>query len=286
MNRQLGLTGCDGWIGRPLCQWLEEAGHAVRALDDWTRADARPDVGTCPEPLDWVLHLGAKTSIEDSWADPFAFYTENLRGTLAALELARSRRAAFLYLSSYVYGPPQSLPIDESHPAAPTNPYMASKLLGEQACRTIASQEDLNCVILRAFNIYGPGLKPGRLISDLLAQACAGGPLRLNDPSPRRDYLFINDFCELIQKIITHPQPESGVFNVGSGESHTNAEVAAVISELAGGLPIEVAGQPRPADIDDCTMTPAKARQAFGWIPTHTLRQGLATLLGAQVETP
>lgn len=283
MNLKLGMTGISGWIGCPLRQFLEHAGHEVLPLDAWTRGVGRPASDIGPKPLDWVLHLGAKTCIEESWADPFDFYTNNLGATLVALELARASGASFLYLSSYVYGPAQSLPVDETHPVQVSNPYMASKLLCEQACQTIAGQEKINYVILRAFNIYGPGQKKGRLVSDLLDQARTGGPLRLNDPDPRRDYLFIDDFCDLIGGIITHHKPASGVYNVGSGQSHSNAEVAAFISELAGGLAVEAEGRPRAGDVMDCTMTPAKVSKEFNWSPAHTLSQGLAKLLVAPI---
>ena len=114
------------------------------------------------------FYFGARTSIEFSWENPFQVYANNLNSTLIALNIARSTKANFVFMSSYVYGPPQYLPIDEAHPLYAVNPYMGSKIAGELICQQISKIYQIPLIILRSFNIYGHFITPGRFISDLV----------------------------------------------------------------------------------------------------------------------
>ena len=229
--------------------------------------------------------MAAHTSIEESWKDPFKYFTDNSNATLSALEAAYVLKAKLIYISSYVYGLPQYLPIDEEHPVTPTNPYMESKLISERICAEVSSQLNLALTIFRPFHIYGPGGRPGRLITDLLSQAAQGEALTLNDSEPRRDYLFVEDFCELVWLAINKSTFSPGIFNVGSGESYSNMDVAESIRELVDpDLRIVTRNNPRHEDVGDCSMTPHKVQEAFGWRSNYSLRQGLRSIWAASSE--
>ena len=285
MGNTIGLTGSSGAIGSYLGAYLEKRQIKVMSLDPWTRGAQRLATPSIEEPMEWVIHMAAHTTIEESWKDPFKYFTGNSNATLSALEAAHVSKAKFIYISSYVYGSPQYLPIDEEHPVAPTNPYMESKLISERICAEVSNQLNLTLTIFRPFHIYGPGGRPGRLITDLLSQAIQGEALTLNDPEPRRDYLFVEDFCELVWLAINKPTFSTGIFNVGSGESYSNMEVAEAIRELVDpDLKIVTRNYPRHEDVGDCSMTPHKVREAFGWRSNYSLRQGLRSILAASSE--
>ena len=187
--------------------------------------------------------------------NPFQVYANNLNSTLIALNIARSTKANFVFMSSYVYGPPQYLPIDEAHPLSAVNPYMGSKIAGELICQQISKIYQIPLIILRSFNIYGHFITPGRLISDLVEAAQHNNRLVLNDGTPKRDYLYIKDFHTLILRILSKETPNNGIFNVGYGKSYTNLEVAEIISQIGGyNSKILVKSQPRPNDINDCSV--------------------------------
>ena len=283
----VGLTGSRGWIGKYLIRVLCKYGFCVYELDELTRAPfGRPNWDSSKH-LDWVVHLGSKTSISESFIDPFAFYQSNLISTLIAMEIAQKGNASFLYVSSYVYGLPEYLPIDEQHPVSSTNPYMSSKVLGERITDEIGMRLQLPVLILRVFNVYGPGLKKGRLISDLMHQALAGETLRVNDPEPKRDYLYISDFCSLIHCILLCKSRNTGIYNVGYGRSYTNLEVAELVRRVfRDSVAIEICNRPRPNDIKDCTMFPGKVREAFNWTPIHSLESGLKEMFELSCEKP
>jgi nucleoside-diphosphate-sugar epimerase len=277
---KIGLTGASGWVGTHLHHFLENKGCEVKILDFWTRSTENKLVWNSEESLDWVLHLGASTSILSSIQDPFKTYKNNIDSTIAALEISHFANASFVYMSSYVYGKPQYTPINELHPVKSENPYMSSKLLCEKICEDVGRLLHIPIIVLRAFNIYGPGNKTGRLISDLVQQGMWKKDLVLNDQYPRRDYLYVKDFCNLIWEIVTKPSTLVGTYNVGSGTSYTNIEVAKIILKLTNPQgKIVKKNIPRTDDVCDCTMVPDKVSQTFGWLPKYSLELGLEDMI-------
>jgi UDP-glucose 4-epimerase len=285
---RIGITGARGFIGGYLRRFLSGEGHEAVPLDAFTRRGAaEPDRGSVPGGLAWVLHFGASTSIPRSFEDPFGTYANNTEATLRALEIARLSRAPFLFMSSYVYGRPQYLPIDEAHPVAALNPYMGSKIAGEVICRQWGALADLPVVILRGFLIYGDSPSPGRLIPDLLASAGSGAPFTLRDPAPRRDYLYVRDFAALVRAILAaRPVPE-GTYNVGGGETRSNLEVAELLRRLAPRpFALEIGEAPRKNDVDDIAADIRLVKRTFAWEPRYDLERGLKEILQTRADRP
>ena len=143
---------------------------------------------------------------------------------------------------------------------------MGSKLISEGICNEISKQLEFPLIILRPFYIYGPKGKPGRLITDLLNQANRKEALQINNPYPIRDYLFIEDFCGLILKAVTQDSGQIGIYNIGSGNSHSNLEAAHIVRDIFNTeLEIIIKKCPRLGDVDDCSMDPEKAKNGF-WV--------------------
>ncbi len=252
-------------------------------LDGFTRRSAKEKTrDDFPRRLDWVLHFGASTSIPRSFEDPFAVYANNTESTLLALEIAGLSRAPFLFMSSYVYGRPQYLPIDESHPVEALNPYMGSKIAGELISRHLGGLTGIPVVVLRGFLIYGDSRSPGRLIPDLLESARNGAPFVLKDPTPRRDYLYIRDFAALVRAILSTEPVPAGTYNVGGGETHRNLDVAELLRRLSPTpFALETADMPRRNDVDDISVDIRLVKRTFAWEPRYTLEEGLRELLSA-----
>lgn len=277
----IGMTGCDGFIGSAVADSLKRNGYYIVSLDCFTRCSKGDHtVLGVPQGMRWVLHFGAHTSIRQSLEDPFGTYASNIDSTLKAMKIAWKCNAAFLYMSSYIYGRPRYTPVDENHPVEPSNPYMGSKATSERLCRQLGRLLGIKVLILRAFNIYGLCWNPGRLICDLLVSARDNKPFILNDPASRRDYLYIKDFQELILRVLQQKSQCTGVYNVGYGKSYSNIEVATMFSRLAGAhIEIIVRSQPRPGDVDDCVADTRQLRQVFDWTPVYSLEAGLKETL-------
>ena len=280
MSLSIGFSGTNGWLTKHVINKLESEPIKIINFDNVTRRLSNRPEKDVIKKLDWFFHFASKTNIENSINDPFDTYKNNLNSTLAAIEIAQISKANLLYLSSYVYGDPEYQPIDERHIVRPKNPYMNSKWISEQICNDICKQKNIPLTIFRVFNVYGAGQKKGRIISDLLNDAINNQDLQLNDPDPIRDYLYVEDFNNLLLKMLYLKKSTDGTYNVGSGESLTNLEVAKVIQNLVNpSLKIRILSNPRKNDISVCKVNNTKAVDHFDWSPSYSLEKGVKHII-------
>tara|TARA_B100000886_G_C20380060_1_gene473537 strand:+ start:379 stop:1239 length:861 start_codon:yes stop_codon:yes gene_type:complete len=281
MKLKIGITGSNGWIGKYLKKKLKSV-HSIVDLDPISRnlKSLPNEVPKSCRNLDWILHLGSNTSIIKSFQDPFSLYQNNIVSTLSMLKLADLLGSKFLLFSSYIYGDPIYVPIDEKHPVKPKNLYMDSKWVCENISRNISKNFNLPLITLRLFNIYGPGLKSGRLVSDLISNVKNMQDLIVNDPEPRRDYLFIDDLFNLIIKILYSDVMKSSVYNVGGGIPYSNLEIAKKILLISkSDLCLKVLNKRRKNDILNCVSNSDKVKKVFKWEPKYNIKDGLSILL-------
>jgi len=274
------VTGADGFLGRALVADLVSTGEPVVAL----RRSAGGDV-TCDDlPIrarDRVFHLAGLTGVVRSWDDPESFHRVNTLGTIRVLEACRRVGASLVFLSAYVYGSPRRLPIDERVPAEPANPYALTKLMAEQACRFYAEQLRVRCSILRMFNVYGPGQSATFLIPRIVEQALDPScrEIAVTDLAPRRDFLYVTDAVAAMRLVAELDEPLT-LFNVGSGRSHSVAEVIAEACRAAGvAKPVRSAETRRPNEIPDVVADVAALTRATGWSPRVSLAEGLRRMV-------
>jgi len=279
----IGITGSTGFFGTALSRYLDARGLNLVSLDSFVHPDRKGSkTGQLPENLDWVIHFGASKSIEDAFRRPTEIYRRNLDSTLAALDIAQKQAARFLYMSSYVYGHPEYLPVDEKHPVNVLNPYMGSKLVCEEICRQMNKTIQLNVMILRGFTFYGPGQKGGQLIPSVIESIREARPIILNDPSPQRDYLYIDDFLDFLLLVLRADFSGYRIYNIGGGRPIQNEAVVRLISDAAGNpVPIKIAGRPRKNDVSVCFADITKAKKDFRWEPQTDLETGIRQSLGA-----
>lgn len=277
---KIAITGSCGFIGSHLFKRLAVTGTHVIEIDitkgidvsDWHQLD---NVGD----FDLLFHLAAKSYVPDSYESPRSFYYLNVAGTLNALELCRIRKARMVYISSYVYGRPKYLPIDEEHPVSAFNPYAQTKIIAEQLCQAYNRDFNLPVVIIRPFNIYGPGQNENFLIPTVITQAKTGKVV-LKDPRPKRDFLFIDDFIELLIKLIDYDKKDCACFNAGSSKSVSVKELVDIINDISNiKFDVEFEDQQRKNEILDTVANISKARKILGWQPKINIRQGLKTLI-------
>jgi nucleoside-diphosphate-sugar epimerase len=234
--------------------------------------------------IDCVFHLAAETFLPDSWKDAASFYRTNVLGTQNALEFCNQVNAKLIYMSAYVYGIPQYLPIDEKHPVLPNNPYAHSKWLGEELCRFYARQNLSKIVILRPFNIYGPGQNERFLIPFLFKQLKEKGSIEVKDDTPRRDYLYISDFIEACVEIIDY-EGEYSIFNVGYGVSFSVREVIEMIIEVLGKrIKWSSLQEKRPHEIPDTVANNQLLKKSLKWEPKVAFREGIKRILNNDEE--
>jgi len=269
------VTGATGFIGGYLVAALQEAGYLT-----FTHSTKQGNIASCP--LDFkgvrhVFHLAAKTGAPESWQAPPDYYEVNVLGTVNALEFCKRERASITYVSSYVYGKPQRLPIPEDHPLQSFNPYSHSKIVAEDVVRFYNSHLDIQTTIVRPFNVYGPGQAPRFLLPTLLRQIldpeCQ--QITVADNRPRRDYIHVNDLVSLL--LATISGTPSTVYNAGSGVSTGVEELVNIISESISlpVKPIRSLGQTRSDEILDTVADVSQAWRDLNWKPRIALDVGL-----------
>jgi len=313
MPQHILVCGGAGYIGAHAARWLVTAGHRVTVLDnlstghrqavqwgDLVEADVRDRAALrrvfAAQHYDAVMHFCALSLVGESMARPYAYYDNNVVGTLALLEAMREAGVAQLVFSSTaaVFGMPQAPLIDEDHPTAPINPYGASKLMVERILADAAQAYGLRSVALRYFNAAGatPSAEIGEshqpethLIPNALrAAAGTGEPLRLfgNDYPTRdgtcvRDYVHVDDLAAAHLAALEYLQHHPGAhrFNLGNGTGFSVLEVIEAVRSVSGReLPFR--WEPRRAgDPPTLVAASARARQALGWTPRHTDLRGI-----------
>lgn len=272
------VTGANGFIGKLLCSSLKEQGHEVIELTSKNGNIALLQTWESIEPTQIVIHLAARTFVPDSWKKPDLFLETNTLGTLRALEYCKKNNAKMVYISSYLYGNADILPINETATIYTPNPYALSKKTAEEYCRLYASSYGVKTVILRPFNIYGNNQNPSFLIPEIIDQVLNKNSVHVKDLEPKRDYLFIDDFINAIIKAIEIEQFE--IINIGSGLSYSVKEIIDMVQQICGtNYPVTSSAEKRRAEIMDTIADISKAARLLGWKPMVSMQEGLSSIV-------
>lgn len=278
---RIAVTGTSGFLGSVVVPLLEHAGHEIVSINrkegmditDWQAVKMIKD-------FDVLIHLAAQSYVPDAYTDPHSFYNTNVSGTLNMLELARLNKARFIYISSYVYGHPQYLPIDELHPLEAVNPYGQSKLTGEDLCKAYYRDFKLDTTIFRPFNIYGAGQGIHFLIPKIISLVKADKVVELFDPRPKRDYVHVKDVAKAILLAVEKNATGFEVFNLGGGISYSPQEVITMLETMIGKkIAVSYLNKHRPNEIMDTLCNNAKAKKYLGWEPCMSFYTGLQEML-------
>jgi nucleoside-diphosphate-sugar epimerase len=277
-GRVVAVSGSKGFVGRHVLARLVALGADVRELTledgvDITEWQQVSRVGR----FDAFVHLAAQTFVPQSFNSPREMLSNNLVATISALEACRKFSAKMVFASAYVYGEPQRLPICEDHPLVATNPYTESKIIGERLCSCYHRDFGVPCTILRAFNIYGHGQNSRFLIPTIISQARTG-TVRLRSGKPRRDFIHVEDVAEAYVRAVGLEPEGFSTYNIGSGISHSVAEIAGMIREEIG-KPVAIifSEEVRKGEVLETVADIGRAKSHLGWAPSVPLGRGLAS---------
>ena len=202
--------------------------------------------------------------------------------TLNALEICRKYDARLIYSSSYIYGAPQYLPVDEKHPVCPFNPYAQTKVICEKMCEGYNRDFEVKVSILRPFNLYGVGQKGKLLIPEIIGQLKEGKEvIQLKAGSPRRDYVNIVDVADAFISCIDDKSDYS-VYNVCSGQSISVKEITEIINRnLKRKVEFHFDESDRPNEVDE-TRGSCEKLKSIGWKPSITFEEGIIQILKSE----
>jgi UDP-glucose 4-epimerase len=303
------VTGGAGYIGSHMVLALLDAGHEeVVVLDDLSTGFdwAVPEgvklvVGDVADQalvtqtilqhrIDALAHFAAKIVVPESVSDPLGYYLANTVKTRSLIEASVRAGVRHVIFSSTaaVYGEPDIVPVPETLPLAPINPYGRSKLMSEWMIADAAAAHGFSYVILRYFNVAGADPK-GRTgqstpnathLIKVATQAALGQRARLDvygtdyptpDGSCLRDYIQVSDLAAAHRVALDHLRAggESLTLNCGYGRGYSVLEVIEVVKRISG-RDFEVRLCPRRAG--DPARIVAEAgliRERLGWTPEH-----------------
>lgn len=277
---KVAITGSRGFIGTALVQKLRNYKIEIIEIDillgynllDWESL-------LTIKKFDVLIHLAAKSYVPESFTNPSSFYTTNVIGTLNALELCKKYEARMIFTSSYVYGTPEYLPINENHPLVAFNPYAQSKLIGEDLCKAYHRDFDVPVIVFRPFNIYGKGQNDNFLIPSIIKQATSG-KVMLKDPRPKRDFIYINDVVDAYLQAIYSDFSSVEFINLGSGVSTSIKEITQLIEEKFNKkVSIVFSGEKRKNEVLETRADISKANKLLHWKPKVSIEDGITNML-------
>lgn len=274
------VTGSTGFIGTHLLKTLNKRNDFVYSASRNDGDISLTQTWNSFPDCDIVIHLAGKSFVPDSWTDVYGYSQTNLLSTIAALEYCKNKNARLIFLSSYLYGNPVSLPISENAPLIIQNPYALTKKWAEESCEFYSNNYNIPVTIIRPFNVYGPGQSSSFLLPQIINQIKSKKEIKLKDLTPKRDYIYITDLINAIIKAIdTNLGFE--LFNIGSGVSYSVEEIVSIIQKIFGlNLPVLSEDTIRKGEIMNTIADISKANQILNWAPTYSIYDGLKETIG------
>jgi len=297
------VTGGAGFIGSHLVDALVKQNHDVIVIDNFSTGSKRnldksktkikilkislsieKTLKRIPNILkgsDYIFHLAALPRIERSIDDPIGTHQANVEGTIVALELARKLLVKkFIFISSSsIYGIQKRLPLSESLKPNPQNPYAYQKLMSEYYCKIYSQTYNLEIIVFRLFNVYGPRMfSKGSyklVFTRWLEQIKNKQPLTIYGKGDQtRDFTHITDVARgLILGMTTKLNKPYEILNLGAGQQKSIREMAKLFKSCVQFLP------PRPFEEKFKEADIKKAKKLLKWKPNISIDEGIKNLL-------
>lgn len=300
------VTGGAGYIGSHTCKWLASRGYEPICVDNLSTG-FRAAVKWGPlEIIDLqdtpaltkiiqryqpqaVVHFAAFSAVGESVRNPFKYYTNNINATLSLLTAMRSTGVnKFIFSSTCaVYGAPSQVPMTESLPRHPINPYGRTKLLIENLLEDLSLVSQLSYVSLRYFNAAGADPEgdlgerhdPETHLIPLAIRAALGGPslslfgndFPTADGTAVRDYIHVNDLASAHQLAIDYllGGGQSTALNLGTGRGYSVREILDALKSLGYEAPFRDAPR-REGDPAELVADASLAEKILAWKPVFS----------------
>ena len=309
------VTGGAGYIGSFMVRELQNKGFEVVILDnlsqghkgaikdfrleviDLVKEKEKLDTLFTSEKFDGVVHMAGFIQMGESYRDPAKYYKNNVYGFMNLLDSMQKGGVNKIIISSSagVYGNPVKLPIEESDPKNPLNPYGETKYILERMLEDYDAAYGMKFISIRYFNAAGAALdgsigedhpEESHLIPNIVKKALEGEEIEIfgsdyktPDGTNVRDYIHVLDLVEAhsiaMQKLMDGA--ESNVYNAGIGRGYSNKEILDTVKEIAGvDLKIKFVSR-RPGDADALFASIEKIKKDFSWQPKYGLKEIVET---------
>jgi len=282
-KRYILVTGSEGFIGRHLVKALKSRGASIYRVDKRIGIDVSKSSFVkkfANKKIGIIFHLGMLIRLPKNGNNEDIIYENNIKGMINILKLCRLTGAKLVFISSYVYGKPEYLPIDELHPVKPHNVYAKSKLESEALCRVYHDSFGVKVVILRPFNVYGPGQSGDFVIPAILKKIRHSNSINLNGKNDKRDFLYIDDMIRACIRAGLYNKNGFDVFNIGSGKSYSINEILSMLGKQKGAkIKASYCNSSPNRGVSDTRADIRKAKQFLKWHPRISIEKGLSKIL-------
>jgi dTDP-glucose 4,6-dehydratase len=230
-----------------------------------------------------VFHFAAESHVTRSIFDNRSFFETDVIGTqVVANSILRHQKTVELFVhisTSEVYGSAMSSVMDEDHPLNPMSPYASAKCGADRLVYSYWTTYRLPAVIVRPFNNFGPRQHLEKVTPRFITSCILGEPMTVHgDGSARRDFLYVQDHCDALDRIMNVPRERvvGQVINLGTRHDVSNLELAEAVRRVMKmpEVKIEYIGD-RPGQVFRHTCNAAKAEELLGWKATTDLETGL-----------
>ncbi|KRL28384.1 UDP-galactose 4-epimerase [Limosilactobacillus frumenti DSM 13145] len=302
------VAGGAGYIGSHMVKDLVEHGQDVVVADNLStghRAAINPkakfyegdirdrkflDKIFDNEDIEAVVHFAAFSIVPESMSKPLKYFDNNTGGMITLLEAMRDHHIKYIVFSSTAatYGVPEHMPIKETDPQNPINPYGLSKLMMEKMMHWADKAYGIKFVALRYFNVAGAAPDgtigedhgPETHLVPIILQVAQGKRDELSifgddyntpDGTNVRDYVHVMDLADAHILAIKYLEAgnDSNAFNLGSSTGFSNKQMLEAAREVTGKpIPAKIAPR-RPGDPDSLVAASDKARNVLGWDPKY-----------------
>ena len=267
------LTGHRGFIGSYLIKDLKKNYNIVTFKRRINKENYEDLINF--QSASVVVHAAASTGILKSWDSPDKLIENNTFLTKSIIDYCLKNNSFLIYISSYLYGETKNFPTPETEELKTNNPYAESKKISEDMCFFHQKKSGLNVTVVRPFNIYGYFENNNQLIMSVIKQIVQKKEILVSGLNPKRDLLYIKDFCELLRKIIKN-ELANEIFNAGSGNNYSVKEVIDTIQKLySSNLPINCLNEERENEIFETKADISKAKKLLNWEPIWSLDKGI-----------
>jgi len=305
-GRKVLVTGGAGFLGSNVARALADAGADVIAVDRFLaegganrrNLDGSPvrlveaDIGERERMLPLladravVFNLAGRTGHLDSMSDPLGDLAANAESQLSFLEACRAANPALRIVftsTRQVYGRPQRLPVDESHPIEPPDINAIHKLAAEQYHLLYHRVHGMKSVVLRLTNCFGPMMRVRdarqTFVGIWVRRALEGGAVEVWGGEQRRDLLFAGDLAAALLTAADCDAAMGRIFNLGGNGAISLSALAEALVKAAGRGRIERREFPaerKAIDIGDFVLDDKAFRAVTGWTPKVALDEALA----------
>lgn len=265
-------------------QNLPEGGFSSDRFEFWYGNVMNADlVDALVAKSDVVFHFAAESHVTRSIFDNRLFFETDVLGTQVVANAVlrnRDRVKLFVHIStSEVYGTACGESMDEDHPLNPLSPYAAAKCGADRLIYSYWQTYRIPAVIIRPFNNFGPYQHLEKVVPRFVTSAILGEPMTVHgDGSARRDFLYVDDHCEALDKLLhVDPARISGeVINLGTNRDISVLEIAEFVKATFPDVDcrINFIGN-RPGQVFRHTCDATKAEKLLDWRPSTGFEDGM-----------